>query len=105
MGGISRPPKRLLDLWVVLVNVPNTVSGVLPPETGGSDQKLRPRPSRPFPPLFRLPQLPTSERTRGLDRPPTAVTRPMVSPALAVPFEWVSEGGVEVAVVGRVVDG
>ena len=41
----------------------------------------------------------------GLDRPPTAVTRPMVSPALAARFEWVSEGGVEAAVVGRVVDG
>ena len=39
-----------------------------------------------------------------LDPPPTAVTRPMVSPASAVPFEWVSEG-VEAAVVGRVVDG
>ena len=29
----------------------------------------------------------------------------MVSPALAVPYVWVSAGGVEVAVVGRVVDG
>ena len=41
----------------------------------------------------------------GLDRPPTAVTRPMVSPASAVPFVWVPAGGVEAAVVGRVVDG
>lgn len=41
----------------------------------------------------------------GLDRPPTAVTRPMASPASAVPFVWVPDGGVEAAVVGRVVDG
>ena len=41
----------------------------------------------------------------GLDRPPTTVARPMVSPALAARLECVSEGGVEAAVVGRVVDG
>ena len=29
----------------------------------------------------------------------------MVSPALAAPFEWESAGGVEAAVVGRVIDG
>ena len=40
-----------------------------------------------------------------LDRPPTAATRPMVSPASAAPFKWVPAGGVEAAVVGRVVDG
>ena len=45
-----------------------------------------------------------SKDPRRLDPPPTAATRPMVSPALAVPFEWVSEG-VEAAVVGRVING
>ena len=65
--------------------------------------------SGPFPPhsgpSHLLPYSRPLKGLGGLDRPPTAVTRPMVSPASAVPFEWVSEGGVEAAVVGRVVDG
>ena len=91
-GGVLPPPKRLLSRWGVLVNVPNTVSGVLPPKLAARTRSRglgRPVPSR------RCSDYSNSRPLKGLgglDRPPTVVTRPMVSPASAVPFEWVSEG-------------
>ena len=69
---------------------PPGTSGPFPPRNGPSHLLGY---SRPLKGLGRL------------DPPPTAATRPMASPASAAPFEWVLAGGVEAAVVGRVIDG
>ena len=84
------------------------VDGVPHPASPRVEQRFGPGNLGPFPPRNGPSHLLGYSRPlKGLgrlDRPPTAVTRPMVSPASAVPFEWVSEG-VEAAVVGRVVNG
>ena len=75
-----------------------------PPVAGRSGRgNLEPFPhERPFP-LRGV--LPTSESVRGLYRPPGGGYPPTVSPASAVPLDRIPEGGVEAAVVGRVIDG
>ena len=74
----------------------NPLRGVSPPRRAGGNRILW---------LFARVTAADTPFRWGLGRPPTAATRPMVSPASAVPFVWVSAGGVEAAVVGRVVDG
>ena len=85
------------------------VDGVPHPASPRVEQRSGPGNLGPFPPRNGPSHLLGYSRPLnglgGLDRPPPAATRPMVSPALAVPYVGVSAGGVEAAVVGRVVDG
>ena len=112
VAGFSRPANRLLGFWVVLVSVLGPGVGVCPPETPLEERRRRHTGAATAPIRWgtgsmavRRPPAAEAPSAGGFDRPPTAATRPMASPASAVPFEWVLAGGVEAAVVGRVVDG